>query len=126
LERVAGYRIVATNVRISVGRSLEGRRLFGEIDIVAYDRQTLVFVEVKTRGSNSVVAPSRNVDLRKQRRIARAALRYRQLMKVTSEPYRYDVVSVVADRSLMKPELLRGYFDDAVFSRARRFALLLV
>ena len=38
------------------------------------------------------MAPERAVDLRKQRQIARAARRYRRLMNVTGEVYRYDVV----------------------------------
>jgi len=115
LVEVERYRIVATNVEVPLGRGLKGRRLSGEIDIIAYDRETLVFVEVKTRASDRFFTPPRNVDLRKQRRIARAARRYRQIMQVTREPYRYDVVSVVAGEGAVRLELLRGYFDDRVF-----------
>ena len=116
-----GYRIVMTNFRAPLGRGLRGQKLNAEIDVVAYDQEILVFVEVKTRTSTDMVAPERAVDLRKQRQIARAARRYRQLMKVLEEPYRYDVVTVQPAEDHEEIELFRGYFDDRVFQRSRYF-----
>jgi putative endonuclease len=116
-----GYQIVATNFRVPLGRGLRGQKLTAEIDVIAYDDKTLAFIEVKTRTSDVVVTPERAVDLRKQRRIARAARRYRQLMKVYREPYRYDVVTVLPGANGDEIELLRGYFDDRVFQRSRYF-----
>lgn len=116
-----GYRVVVTNFRAPLGRGLRGQKLNAEIDVVAYDQETLVFVEVKTRMSRDLVAPERAVDLRKQRQIARAAKRYRQLMKVVEEPYRYDVVTVQPGEGNEEIELFRGYFDDRVFQRSRYF-----
>jgi putative endonuclease len=116
-----GYRIVALNFRVPLGRGLRGQKLTAEIDVVAYDGDTLVFAEVKTRTSAHLAAPERAVDLRKQRQIARAARRYRQLMKVIDEPYRYDVVTVLRGGNRDEIELLRGYFDDRVFQRSRYF-----
>jgi putative endonuclease len=121
LEEYEGYEIVATNFRVPLGRGLRGQKLTAEIDIVAYDADTLAFVEVKTRSSGEMFAPEHAVDLRKQRQIARAARRYRQLMSVSDEPYRYDVVTVVPDGGKSRIELLRAYFDDGVFSRSRYF-----
>jgi putative endonuclease len=116
-----GYQIVATNFRVPLGRGLRGQKLTAEIDVIAYDDETLAFIEVKTRTSDVVVTPERAVDLRKQRQIARAARRYRQLMKVYREPYRYDVVTVLPGANGEEIELLRGYFDDRVFQRSRYF-----
>jgi putative endonuclease len=116
-----GYQIVATNFRVPLGRGLRGQKLTAEIDVIAYDDDTLAFIEVKTRTSDLVVTPERAVDLRKQRQIARAARRYRQLMKVYREPYRYDVVTVLPGASGDEIALLRGYFDDRVFQRSRYF-----
>ena len=117
-----GYQIVATNFRVPLGRGLRGQKLTAEIDVIAYDDETLAFIEVKTRTSDVVVTPERAVDLRKQRQIARAARRYRQLMKVYREPYRYDVVTVLpVANGGEEIELLRGYFDDRVFKRSRYF-----
>jgi putative endonuclease len=115
-----GYQVVVTNFVVPLGRGLRGQKLTAEIDLVAYDGDTLAFVEVKTRTSD-LVPPERAVDLRKQRQIARAARRYRQLMKVQEEPYRYDVVTVFPDGKRFKIEVLRGYFDDRVFQRSRYF-----
>jgi putative endonuclease len=121
LKSYEGYRIVATNFRVPVGRSMSGKKMTAEIDIIAYDEGTLVFVEVKTRTSDQVFAPERAVDLRKQRQIARAARRYRQMMRVTGEPHRYDVVTVVPGPGGNRVELLRSYFDDFAFRRGRFF-----
>ena len=121
LTKSVGYRLVATNFRVPLGRGLRGQKLTAEIDVIAYDDDTLVFIEVKTRTSNEFVQPERAVDLRKQRQIARAARRYRQLMKVYDEPYRYDVLTVLQSPECHEVELMRGYFDDRVFQRGRYF-----
>jgi len=121
LKRKEGYEIVATNFLVPLGRGLSGQKLTGEIDIIAYDGATLAFIEVKTRRSDEFAAPERAVDLRKQRQIARAARRYRQLMNVMSEAYRYDVVTVIARADGDQIELLRRYFDDRIFQRSRFF-----
>jgi putative endonuclease len=121
LQEVEGFEIVATNYKVPLGRGLRNQKITGEIDIIAYDEETLVFVEVKTRTSATFAAPERAVDLRKQRQIARAARRYRQFMKVTAEPHRYDVVTVIPQAEGNKIELLRFYFDDSVFQRGRYF-----
>lgn len=117
-----GYRIVATNLKIRLGRGLSGQPLSGEIDIVAYEGAVLCFVEVKTRTSTDYAPPEAAVNLAKQRQIARTARRYRQLLAVLEEPYRYDVVSVVlaeANRPVL--DLHRGYFTDEKL-RKRAFA----
>ncbi|HEX8089086.1 MAG TPA: YraN family protein [Blastocatellia bacterium] len=122
LKECEGYDIVATNFRVPLGRSLRGQKLTGEIDIIAYEGDMLVFIEVKTRTSDQFAPPERAVGLRKQRQIARAARRYRQLMKVIAEPHRYDVLTIIPGAGGNRIELLRGYFDDRVFLRGRYFS----
>ncbi len=122
LKEHEGYRIVAVNFRTPVGRGLRGQRLSAEINVIAYEGEALVFIEVKTRTSDELIAPERAVDLRKQRQIARAARRYRRLMRVSGEEYRYDVVTVIPRANGDRIELLRGYFDDRVFMRGRFFS----
>lgn len=121
LKEVEGFEIVATNYRVPLGRNLRNQKITGEIDIIAYDEETLVFIEVKTRTSAEFAAPERAVDLKKQRQIARAARRYRQLMDITDEKHRYDVVTIVPQSVGNKIELLRFYFDDSVFTQGRYF-----
>lgn len=117
----AGFRIVATNYRVPLGRGQRGQKVTGEIDIIAYEEGTLVFIEVKTRSSDEWAAPERAVDLRKQRQIARAAHRYRQLLRLTGEPRRYDVVTVLPTAAGNKITLHRGFFDERRFGRGRFF-----
>jgi putative endonuclease len=94
LER-AGYRIVAANFSLPIGRNLRDVVISAEIDVVAYDGPTLCFVEVKTRVSDEFAPPQANVDLRKRRQIARAARGYRRMLGLMAEPFRYDVVTVL-------------------------------
>jgi len=81
-----GYRVLARNVRL-------GR---GEIDIVARDGDTIVFVEVKSlRTAGDVFRPEDHVDHIKQRRLIAAAKRYMARNPDPTAYYRFDVVSVV-------------------------------
>ncbi|HEV2762580.1 MAG TPA: YraN family protein [Pyrinomonadaceae bacterium] len=119
-----GYRLVASNFKLNVGRDRRGALVQAEIDLVAYDGPVLCFVEVKTRASDRFAAPEANVDLRKQRQISRAARAYRRLFGLTAAPYRYDVLSVLlppADETGRQPpphlRLLRNFWTDAKFRK---------
>ena len=106
-----GYRLVAANFTLPVGRNLRGAVVNNEIDLIAYDGETLCFVEVKTRASDWFAPPQVNVDLRKQRQVARAARAYRRMFELENETYRYDVVTVVLpDDSTPQIELIKNYF----------------
>ena len=106
-----GYRLVAANFTLPVGRNLRGAVVNNEIDLIAYDGDTLCFIEVKTRASDWFAPPEVNVDLRKRRQVARAARAYRRLFELENEAYRYDVVTVVLpDDSTPQIELIKNYF----------------
>jgi putative endonuclease len=117
LERV-GYRIVAANFSVPIGRNARDALVNAEIDVVAYDGPTLCFIEVKTRASDEFSAPQANVDLRKRRQIARAARGYRRMLGLTGASYRYDVVTVVLRSSGKQKstepriELLKNFWTD--------------
>jgi putative endonuclease len=112
LER-AGYRIVAANFQIPIGRNTRDTLIHAEIDVVAYDGPTLCFIEVKTRASDEFAAPQANVDLRKRRQIARAARGYRRMLGLMSAPYRYDVVTVLLpEETRSRVELLKNFWTD--------------
>src|SRR5690349_6202559 len=113
-----GYRLVAANFTLPVGRNLRGAVVNAEIDLVAYDGNTLCFIEVKTRASDWFAPPQVNVDLRKRRQVTRAARVYRQMLGVKNEPHRYDVVTVV----LSEPpqiELLRNFWTEESLRKRR-------
>lgn len=75
-----------------------------EIDIVAWEGDTLVFVEVKTRTSDEHAAPDRAIDRDKLKRISRAAWHYARMANADWNKTRIDVVSVVLRNP---PEILR-------------------
>jgi putative endonuclease len=104
-----GYRLVAANFTLPVGRNLRGATINAEIDLVAYDGDTLCFIEVKTRASDWFAPPQANIDLRKRRQIARAAREYRRLFELEDQAFRFDAATVV----LTDPpqiELLKHFF----------------
>jgi putative endonuclease len=118
----AGYRIVAANFSVPVGRNRVGAAITVEIDLVAYEGETLCFIEVKSRASDWFAPPEANVDRRKQRQIARAARAYRRMFDLVNAPYRYDVVTVVfpaEDKQNPGPDvqLLRNYWTEDRFRK---------
>ena len=120
-----GYRLVAANFTIPVGRTLHGAIINSEIDLIAYDGPTLCFVEVKTRASDWFAPPQVNVNRRKQRQIARGAHAYRRMLELEHEPYRYDVVTVLlGDDASEFPhpqvELLKNYWHEERFKKRYR------
>lgn len=68
----------------------------GEIDLIGYDGDYLVFVEVKYRSTLDFADPLAAVNLRKQQKISKVAQYYRCIHKVNlSKPIRYDVVGIL-------------------------------
>lgn len=82
-----GYNIIAKNFQTR----------FGEIDIIAEDKEYIVFVEVKARSERSIAEPREFVDIRKQRKIIRTAEIYLSENTTEKQP-RFDVVEVKKDK----------------------------
>jgi putative endonuclease len=82
--RKEGYKILARNYRSRLG----------EIDIIARDKDTLVFIEVKARHNDRFGEPSEAVVRRKQRQISKAALAYLKEQRLFDQRARFDVLSV--------------------------------
>ena len=82
----------------------------GEIDLIALDRDTVVFVEVKTRKSEAFGAPELAVDPRKQKRMVKAALAYMSCNRLHQVPCRFDVVAISSTRE-QKIELIQNAFE---------------
>jgi putative endonuclease len=66
----------------------------GEIDIVAWDGATLVFIEVKTKSHAAFGAPQAMVGRRKQHTIAHVAMTYIQRHRIRDVAVRFDVVAI--------------------------------
>lgn len=101
LER-RGYVILARNERLAGV----------EIDIIARDADTLVFVEVRSRSSVRFGSPASTVDSRKQSRIARAAAAYVAARAGGEIAVRFDVIGIVWGDGTPHLELFPGAFSS--------------
>jgi len=90
-----GYKIIARG----------DRSRLGEIDLVAVDGRTIVFVEVKTRQSQDAGHPSEAVDLDKQRRLTRAAVVFLKRHGLLDRPARFDIVAVTWPEGQRRPRI---------------------
>ena len=99
--RARGFMVVARNWRPPQGG--------GEIDIIAWEKDCLVFVEVKTRTSAEWSAPERDIDAEKIRILRRAARDYIRRANVDESRVRFDAISI-SGRAL---EHLREAFAPA-------------
>jgi putative endonuclease len=103
-----GYKIVARG----------DRSPSGELDLVAVDGRTLVFVEVKTRAGHEGGHPAEAVDREKQRRLTRAALAFAKHHHLLECPARFDVIAVTwpSDDRAPTIEHLQDAFTASGFS----------
>ena len=95
-----GYKIIEQNYKTRIG----------EIDIIASDGNTLVFVEVKTRESIAYGKPFEAVNFYKRRKIANVALLYLKRLKEIPR-CRFDVVSIYYEQGRPECELIRDAFE---------------
>ena len=93
--RRLGYHIVARRHRTPIG----------EIDLVAVDGRTVVFVEVKTRQSHGAGEPHEAIDLTKQSRLSRLALAYLKRHDLLECRARFDVVAITWHHGQAKPTI---------------------
>jgi putative endonuclease len=93
--RRLGYKIV--------GR--QDRHRLGEIDIVAVDGRTVVFVEVKTRTSHDAGHPTEAVTPDKQRRLTRVALSFLKRHGLLESSARFDVIAVTWEDQKRRPTI---------------------
>jgi len=100
-----GYRIMEVNYRCPIG----------EIDIVARDKNVLVFVEVKTRKSSALGYPEQAVGVKKQKKMSQLALWYLQEKKSQDVSARFDVVAILMLSSGNDIRLVRNAFDFISF-----------
>ncbi|MFM7073765.1 MAG: YraN family protein [Planctomycetota bacterium] len=88
---------------------------FGEIDLVAVDQRTIVFVEVKSRRSHHRGHPAEAVDPRKQRRLTRLALSWLKRHDLLEQRARFDVVAITWPKTERSPTIkhIRNAFEAA-------------
>lgn len=78
---------------------------FGEIDLVALDGDTIVFVEVRTRRTTDAGHPAETITPQKQSRLTRAALAYLKQNKLLDHRSRFDVVAILWPDGSKSPQI---------------------
>lgn len=107
-----GFKILGQRVRI-------GTR--DELDLVARDGECLVFVEVKTRGTETYGRPFSSVDRDKRHTLSRGAIRYVKRLKNPRVCFRFDVVEVIGHAAAPTPPEIRHIRN--AFPLDRRYML---
>ena len=98
-----GYKVLYRNFKGRTG---------GEIDVICRDRDTLVFVEVKTRTREDFGRPFEAINREQRDRIARGALAWLRLLNNPDILFRFDVVEVIiAEAAEPRLEILRNAFE---------------
>ncbi len=96
-----GYRIIERNYVCKMG----------EMDIIAKEKDTLVFIEVKTRTSTKFGPPQLAVHSSKQRQLSKVALNYLNEKRLKDVKARFDVVAILLEQQGEKIELIKDAFD---------------
>jgi putative endonuclease len=96
-----GYRIIEKNYVCKMG----------EMDLIAKEKDTLVFIEVKTRTSTMFGPPQLAVTKFKQRQLSKVALNFLKEKKLEDVKARFDVVAILLVQEGEEIELIRDAFD---------------
>ena len=102
IERL-GYRCIARNYRCALG----------EVDLVAADGDTLVFIEIKTRRGKSLAYAKEAVTLRKRRQLSKVALAYMKANRCPDAKARFEVVAVNLSGGVSRIEVVKDAFELA-------------
>ncbi len=97
-------RLLLRQGMIIVARGYEGK--FGEVDLIAVDDDTIVFVEVKTRTTDSAGLPAEAVDLQKQQHLTKTAYGYLKWNRLTQCRARFDVVAITWPEGSKDPDVV--------------------
>lgn len=93
--RKLGYKIILTR----------HRQRYGEVDIIAVDGETVVFVEVKTRRDEAHGRGAEAVDAHRQGRMTRAALAFLKAHGLMEYASRFDVIEVIWPPEQKRPRI---------------------
>jgi putative endonuclease len=96
-----GYRIIEKNYVCKMG----------EMDIIAKERDTLAFIEVKTRTSTEFGPPQLAVNASKQRQLSKVALNYLNEKRLKDVKARFDVVAILLEQQGEQIELIKDAFE---------------
>ena len=98
-----GYKCLARNYRCPLG----------EVDLIAKDGDTLVFIEIKTRKGKSLGYAKEAVDGRKRRQLSKVALTYIKANDCWHMKSRFDVVAINVNKNKREIEIIKNAFELA-------------
>jgi putative endonuclease len=90
-----GYKIIQKNYRCKLG----------EIDIIAEQNKTIIFVEVRTKHTEKLGLPQYSVNSAKMGQISKAALWYIKEKKITDQACRFDVIAITFPSKSDEPKI---------------------
>ena len=96
-----GYKVLVRNYKNKLG----------EIDIIAYDKDTLCFIEVKSRRSDKFGLPQEAIFAPKQKKISKVALSFLKEKNLFDKKARFDVVSVIYSAGKPRLDLIKNAFE---------------
>lgn len=97
----SGYKVLLRNYKTRLG----------EIDIIAVDKDTICFVEVKTRQTDRFGSPSEAISESKQRQISKAALVFLKERNLLDKKARFDVVFILYSQGKPHLDLIKNAFE---------------
>jgi len=89
------HRFLQRSGMVVVDRNYRKASGGGEVDLIGWDRDVLVFIEVKSRTTDEYGAPDRAIGAEKRASLLRAAREYARHAEVAWDKVRFDVVNVV-------------------------------
>lgn len=98
----------------SEGYTIIGKNFFskyGEIDIIAEDKNEYVFIEVKTRTNQLYGAPVESVDLNKQKHILKTSKYFIYKYNIQNEYIRFDVIEIVINKNGISINHIKNIFS---------------
>lgn len=98
-----GYRKIIRNYRCPLG----------EVDLIANDGDTLVFIEIKTRRGKPTGYAKEAVNARKQRQLSKVALSYMKSNNCSEAKARFDVIAISIKEDKPEIEVVKNAFDLA-------------
>ena len=98
-----GYKCIARNYRCPLG----------EVDLIAKDGDTLVFIETKTRKGASLACAKEAIDARKKRQLSKVALAFMKANNCCEVKSRFDVVAVSLHGDQERIEVIKNAFELA-------------
>ncbi len=97
------------NLRL-LGRNY--RSAHGEIDLIMQDKETIVFIEVRSRKNTTFLDPLESIDQRKIHKIIKTSERYIQNRHIKAQAqFRFDVITLTGEDNDMEIDWIKGAFE---------------